>query len=255
MLHLKTYQVFESEGQLSGTKVVDSKGAPAVWYHGTDSKFDEFDMSYFGKTDDGYYGRGFYFTSDEDEAKEYGSIVVKAHLNVTNPFWLRDNGEMDHPYLLDLRDDLSKLPGMPKGLKTNRELPDGYYVKIEPGQMRYGEQTVEVSVWPKPELYGTDKEEYGETDVYLKSSFDEESAKVQAIVSFNDKMSGNDWDAGWSTQLLKKLGRYGFSDLLKRSGYDGIFVTTVNSLGEKMDISKVVEIVVFDPDQIIIIDK
>jgi hypothetical protein len=46
-----------------------------VVYHGTTSDlFYVFDLTYFGKTDKGFFGEGFYFTQSKGTAETYASI-------------------------------------------------------------------------------------------------------------------------------------------------------------------------------------
>lgn len=68
------------------------------WYHGTNSKFDTFDMSYFGKTDQGWWGEGIYFHSDIDTAKAYGREVKKVRLNFKSPIILPVNNSNTYLY-------------------------------------------------------------------------------------------------------------------------------------------------------------
>lgn len=68
------------------SKVVDSQGRPLVVYHGTDAEFDTFDISKFGQTDSGEFGKGFYFTDSKNYAEEYGSIVMPVYLKITNAY-------------------------------------------------------------------------------------------------------------------------------------------------------------------------
>lgn len=68
------------------SKVVDNKGRPLVVYHGTDAEFDTFDISKFGQTDSGEFGKGFYFTGSKNYAEEYGSIVMPVYLKITNAY-------------------------------------------------------------------------------------------------------------------------------------------------------------------------
>lgn len=252
MRHLKSYRIFESapgfDEWFGRSKVVDGSGRPLVMYHGTDTRFEKFSRSAGGRTDDGYYGKGFYFSPSREEASEYGHHVIEAYLRVENPFWLRVNGSMDSIVMLDLRDDLARLPFMPKSLKTNRKLPDGY--KVEVREDNTGRGTVSVAVWPKPELYGTDREEYGPDQTYYKSDYKSKDAEVSAIVAFNDMIAGADWDVGWTSSLLKRLDRDGFTDRLSEHGYDGVFVASASELGETLSMDDVSEILVFEPGQI-----
>jgi hypothetical protein len=77
------------------SKVVDENGEPLVVYHGTNVEFYEFDLKYFGKTDKGWYGKGFYFTPNRnftfarDMVEQFGGKEVKLELflNIKNPFY------------------------------------------------------------------------------------------------------------------------------------------------------------------------
>ena len=73
-----------------GSKVVNEDGSPMVVYHGTNSKFDTFDKDSVGKTDEGWFGRGFYFSNTNGEALSYGENLIPAYLNIKNPFIFYD---------------------------------------------------------------------------------------------------------------------------------------------------------------------
>jgi hypothetical protein len=78
----------------NASKVIDDNGEPLVVYHGTKSKFTEFDLNLIaGNTGNyGHYGYGFYFSDDAREAKTYGNIIVTCFLNFRNPFiWTKKN--------------------------------------------------------------------------------------------------------------------------------------------------------------------
>ncbi len=83
------------------SKVVDEKGEPLVVYHGTQADFETFDLSKFGKTDSGWFGKGFYFTPNKEQAELYarknpdGSSnllpkekgrIMPVYLSAKNPF-------------------------------------------------------------------------------------------------------------------------------------------------------------------------
>lgn len=55
-------------------------------FHNTDSDFNIFDLSKFGKHDSGFFGYGIYVTPDVNYAGLYGPIQKKLYLNVTNPY-------------------------------------------------------------------------------------------------------------------------------------------------------------------------
>ena len=67
------------------SKVVDNNGEPKVMYHGTDGDFNIFSFDYFGRTDPGDRGRGFYF-GDKEIAECYGPIVMQVFLNIKEPY-------------------------------------------------------------------------------------------------------------------------------------------------------------------------
>lgn len=74
-------------------------------YHGTDSKpFVELDKSKIQKSysdgeDAGYFGWGFYMTTDRDYAEEFGDNVLEFEVNIENPFVLP--GKFDANKLLE----------------------------------------------------------------------------------------------------------------------------------------------------------
>jgi len=90
----------------NSSKVVDVNGEPLVVYHGTNKDFYEFDLTYFGKTDDGFYGKGFYFTPNLETAEVYASISEWDKMNNT----FKKNGKtlplflnFRNPILIDLK--------------------------------------------------------------------------------------------------------------------------------------------------------
>jgi len=69
-----------------GSKVVDDEGSPRLLFHGTNSSFDNFNMS------SGWFGTGAYFTDDPQVASEYayddepGANVIPVYLRLENPY-------------------------------------------------------------------------------------------------------------------------------------------------------------------------
>lgn len=55
-------------------------------FHNTKYKFNIFDLSKFGKHDNGFFGYGIYVTPNNNYASLYGPIQKKLYLNVTNPY-------------------------------------------------------------------------------------------------------------------------------------------------------------------------
>ena len=70
------------------SKIVDTKGKPLVLYHGTNNKFNTFDINQIGKGSGnyGHYGYGFYFSYDIREANNYGDLIYKCYVKILNPF-------------------------------------------------------------------------------------------------------------------------------------------------------------------------
>ena len=66
--------------------VVDESGGPLEVYHGTSADFTAFDPSKRGKTDEGWLGSGFYFTTDRSVAESYGKRTIPAYLHATRLF-------------------------------------------------------------------------------------------------------------------------------------------------------------------------
>ena len=64
------------------SKVVDEQGRPLVVYHGTDFKFDEFDIT---KAREGSLGKAFYFTPFKEVALRKGQNVLEVYLKIENP--------------------------------------------------------------------------------------------------------------------------------------------------------------------------
>jgi pSer/pThr/pTyr-binding forkhead associated (FHA) protein len=68
------------------SKIVNQDGTPKVVMHYTNANFSQFDLSKFGKTDYGYFGKGFYFTEVPMRNNSYGSIQMQVYLSIQNPY-------------------------------------------------------------------------------------------------------------------------------------------------------------------------
>lgn len=82
------------------SKMVDSKGRPLVFYHGTSNNFEKFELPWEREDWDdkndysegwtgGNLGRGFYFTDDKKYAKKFGA-VKEFYLKIENLWDLRE---------------------------------------------------------------------------------------------------------------------------------------------------------------------
>ena len=74
------------------SKVVDHRGEPLVVHHGSKRSFDAFDPRHFGRTDEGLFGHGFYFSDCQAYAGGYGP---------TRPFFLA----LERPVLVGAEDN------------------------------------------------------------------------------------------------------------------------------------------------------
>jgi hypothetical protein len=108
------------------SKVLDDNGEPLVIYHGTKDKFYVFDLSYFGKTDMGFYGKGFYFTQSKENAETYAAISESNKTNNTynqNGIVLSCFLNLQNPIIVKSKIDFINASG-------KREIRDGYDGKI-----------------------------------------------------------------------------------------------------------------------------
>lgn len=77
----------EQQEFFRGSQIRDRQGRLREVYHGTNSgEFTVFDWTETQRTDGGWFGRGFYFTFYQGEARMYGQRVLSAYLNIKNPF-------------------------------------------------------------------------------------------------------------------------------------------------------------------------
>ncbi len=100
----KEYSVYNSNGEriakskealtnfwrwFGDSKVVDEQGRPLVVYHGSRESFDVFDIEKSGSATGnfGYFGKGFYFTTNIQAAKDYGADGFRSfYLKANNPY-------------------------------------------------------------------------------------------------------------------------------------------------------------------------
>lgn len=70
----------------NASKVIDENGEPRIMYHGSQDLFDIFSYNFFGRTDPGDNGRGFYFAYRKETAEGYGDNIYSVFLNIKHPF-------------------------------------------------------------------------------------------------------------------------------------------------------------------------
>jgi len=80
-----------------GSKIVDANGKARQLFHGTAADVQAFDIAKAGKTDSGWFGRGFYFASDPQEAGGYAGpegVTMPVYVKVENPFVVEAEGRL-----------------------------------------------------------------------------------------------------------------------------------------------------------------
>lgn len=97
----------------NGSKCVENDGSPKIVYHGSEAHFKSFNKSLLGSatkrslTD--WHGEetecpsaylGFFFTDDEDFAREYGDVLYKCYLKITNPLMIDMSEYMNNDEVL-----------------------------------------------------------------------------------------------------------------------------------------------------------
>ena len=65
--------------------VASVNGQPLQLYHGTDATFNAFDLSKYGSTDGGTFGRGVYTTPVKEYAELYGKNNIPLYMKLDNP--------------------------------------------------------------------------------------------------------------------------------------------------------------------------
>jgi hypothetical protein len=129
-------QALQQYSQYLDTIFPDSKVKDIV-YHGTEDKFDKFDIKYFGKNDFGDLGKGFYFAFDK--ASIFNEpIVVSAIVNDTNskqsPGYeiMIPNAEQIH--ILGNKQDIEgfkEFVGKKNNLESFQKDKEGKVIKVE----------------------------------------------------------------------------------------------------------------------------
>lgn len=118
----------EQEKYFKNSKVRDDGGKLIPVYHGSPNDFAIFDLNKVGTaTDSGEFGRGFYFTDNQDYAKEYvagdNKNIKSVYLNIQNP------------YIIDSMDTLNEFNKMylkdsNEQIKYMKEYKENYLNKL-----------------------------------------------------------------------------------------------------------------------------
>lgn len=240
------------------SKIVDDEGNPIAVFHGTSAIFDEFKLSEFGKTDQGWYGKGFYFTESEEEAQGYSGTKAKPvneiH-NSLNHFWWSLRGALDDSGFdtrgidmagtlkerMDTIDDMASKLG--KKNKIVKKLSfwmtqTRNAIKIHHGEAKESDFIKKVYLNIKNPLYidGTgDQNSKDYNRKVIKQLGDKELAE------FSEKETSG---------VFEKFGAEKFTNLLKSKGYDGVIVFADGLYKRKFH-----EVVAFDSNQIKHVDN
>lgn len=132
------------------SKVTGPDGAPLVVYHGSPRSFTAFDPATMGTlTDEGEWGRGFYFSNDREYAEQYADDgdgntghVYAVYLSLQNPFivdYTVDDFRMPDRYLVGYTEfgDLLKEDGYDGVIILGTRTPDtNEYVAFYPEQIK-----------------------------------------------------------------------------------------------------------------------
>lgn len=195
---------------------------PKRLFHGSKWKFDSFDLNFFGNTDNGYYGIGVYLSPSIESANDYGWHLYECEVINPKPFYLWSSATMGDD--IQARVDLSILPEYAH-IAPSRKVPTGYHIRkrFDPGN-GYTKAGKVYAVMPKQELYDHPDVRYGS----------DHDHPYQAVVSFNDDLKDLKIGGGWTSGLLKQLGRGNFSDILKKNGYNCLVTYDTSGVGEVM---------------------
>ena len=213
----------EFKAWFKDSKMVNENGKPMDLYHGTTRVFEEFDLGQAGTTtDEGWFGRGFYFTPDPVMASGFTATyapngetmsgpVMPVHLSIQKPFDFR-HGKI------------------PKG--------------IEVEQGRYGIQPNVKQTTPGQFRDALIKEGYDGVLVYEDLVYDPAGASDElynkVVQWYHDNRPGVPFERAWLDNSLKKGIRLDYA---------------VDYYGEELanqmpKINKLVEVVAFYPEQI-----
>ena len=255
----------------NASKLLDENGEPRVVYHGTGADFDAFDINYLGAAsgDVGWFGKGFYFAFNEDEARMYDDRrIIPAFVNLRKPLYFTEEmetydgvksslyGAEDMVFLLNVAD---KLPELAKGKTVEVSAEDGGLkrlsvldsanevkdiinnteFRVDEVENDYGEKEYVVVADRRVETY-TDSE--GKEHSYVEYGFqhrfaDKQSAENklnQAYTYLKDR-----YDYMNIPRFMVFVQESDFNKALTDRGYDGVLQSKDGD-----------EVVAFEPNQI-----
>ena len=249
------------------SKIVDDEGNPIAVYHGTSAIFDEFKLSEFGKTDQGWYGKGFYFTESEEEAKGYSRVQrmneKTLHDKVDNTIKLNENWlKTDHRSFSSKKPETLREKVEYAQHLENRRLDElkktssheGYTEWENYSKSRMSSYSNSLNI-----LEGKIKKEDFIKKVYLNiknplyidGTGDQNSKEYnkKVIKQLGDKELA-EFSEKETSGIFEKFGAEKFTNLLKSKGYDGVIVFADGLYKRKFH-----EVVAFDSNQIKHVDN
>lgn len=111
-------------------KAKDAIKIPDTVYHGTDAVFAEFDIAHAGKTDEGFAGKGFYFTNSKEIASEYTTTgnIKEVSIDMKNPLIVKEYDEINKLVGVDTTRDLTGKQSEVIATKLQEEGYDGVII-------------------------------------------------------------------------------------------------------------------------------
>lgn len=254
------------------SKLRDDDGDLVQCFHYTDHQFDAFDVSKIGSSqgDIGYCGKGIYFTSMTTFGTGFGRNVLECYINMTNPLVVQDLDDWDKGSLLE-------------HFSSSEEYKEGDLPRIW-GYPQKSEERDSATLIDIIEYHSFEDEETQSLCQELANSYEysnfkdsgniedlEGSTELDALRDNNEFMSvirdryiedyleiiEQRWDERLSEETLvaEKFHRGAWADFAeqltewaKKNGYDGI-------LDHAPYHGSVREIVVFEPNQIKLVDN
>lgn len=100
-----------------------------IFYHGSDVLFDNFNRDY---ATNGNLGSGFYFTPVIGLAKQYGNIIYKVNLDITNPLYINSSDD-----IFSEKDIIKIVNNIPQNMfKDNKDEYVKYILSINNSRVR-----------------------------------------------------------------------------------------------------------------------
>lgn len=181
---------------IKGTKVVGSDGKPISVYHGTNADFENFNLDFYGSTDEGFAGQGIYFTNDKNIASEYATSengrIVESYLDIKNPLTVTNYDEIYEIAGIESSRPKEKSKRIAQSKELTKKLKslgyDGVIVKDKTGGNRVDEYVVfdpkQIVVKNTPDVPADVQARFDESNAFFDQEFQDvfaDSEPVQAV--------------------------------------------------------------------------